>query len=262
LPRPSCLVSMTIMAEVPHDHDKARLPDTLHDELAPVSAPEGTIKNTIAFTPPSTEKPAFSTDIVSEPPADLLEGSTSPGRFGASAGEPVRGTVAGYEILGVLGRGAMGVVYKARQPSLRRLVALKMILSGGHASKEELARFRAEAEAVARLQHPNIVQIYEIGAEDGRPFFSLEYVDGGSLARKIAGVPQPPAQAAQLIQILAEAVAWAHQHGIVHRDLKPSNILLALFEEKSDSLSTAHPSSVTIHHSPSPFAALRLLCEQ
>jgi serine/threonine protein kinase len=136
-------------------------------------------------------------------------------------------TVAGYEILGVLGRGAMGVVYKARQRGLNRLVALKMILSGTHASEHELGRFRTEAEAVARIQHANIVQIYEVGEEEGRPFFSLEYVDGGSLERKIKGKPQSPVDAARLVHALATGMDCAHRANVIHRDLKPANILLA-----------------------------------
>ena len=135
--------------------------------------------------------------------------------------------VPGYELLGVLGRGGMGVVYKARQAALKRLVALKMILAGGHAGAEELARFRLEAEAVARLQHPNIVQIYEIGEYQNRPFFSLEFVDGGSLAAKLAGNPLPPREAAKLAETLARAMQAAHAAGIVHRDLKPGNVLLS-----------------------------------
>ena len=115
---------------------------------------------------------------------------------GRMVGKTVPSAVAGYEVLGVLGRGGMGVVYKARQLGLNRVVALKMILAGDHAGDLEVARFRAEAEAVARIQHPNIIQIYEIGEEGGRPFFSLEYVDGGSLNSKIDGEPQPPREAA------------------------------------------------------------------
>jgi tetratricopeptide (TPR) repeat protein/predicted Ser/Thr protein kinase len=131
-----------------------------------------------------------------------------------------------YEVLGVLGRGGMGVVYQARQTSLRRLVALKMILAGGHASTEQRARFRTEAEAAARLQHPNVVQIHEVGEHGGLPFLSLEFVDGGSLANRLDGTPWPPRQAAQLMETLARAVHAAHQRGIVHRDLKPANVLL------------------------------------
>src|SRR5579884_2856701 len=135
--------------------------------------------------------------------------------------------VAGYEVLGELGRGGMGVVYKARDPRLNRLVALKMVLSGGHAGKDELLRFKAEAEAVARLTHPNVVQIYEIGEHDGLPFFALEYVSGGSLAARLDGTPLPAAEAAALVETLARAVHHAHLQGIVHRDLKPANVLLA-----------------------------------
>ncbi len=141
-------------------------------------------------------------------------------------------TIAGYEILAELGHGGMGVVYKAVQVSLKRPVALKMVLAGGHADKEQLARFRTEAEAVARLQHPNIVQIHEIGEADVGtgspcPYMSMEYVDGGGLDKRLAGQPQPPYAAAELVEQLARAIHYAHQRGIVHRDLKPANVLLA-----------------------------------
>jgi serine/threonine-protein kinase len=143
-----------------------------------------------------------------------------------AASAPVGPSLPGYEIVGELGRGGMGVVYKARQIGLNRTVALKMILAGDHAGPEVRARFRAEAEAVARLQHPHIVQIHEVGEEAGRPFFSLEFVDGGSLADRLAGTPLPAAQAAQLAETLARAMHYAHQRGLVHRDLKPANVLL------------------------------------
>ncbi len=135
--------------------------------------------------------------------------------------------VPGYEILGELGRGGMGVVYKARQKSLDRVVALKMILAGAHAGKPQRDRFRHEAESAARLQHPNIVQVYEVGEHDRCPYFSLEYVDGRSLHDVLCTGPPPPLQAAALLEQLAHAVHYAHQRGIIHRDLKPSNILLA-----------------------------------
>jgi tetratricopeptide (TPR) repeat protein len=120
----------------------------------------------------------------------------------------------------------MGVVYKARHLALKRIVAIKM-LAFGHPSAAERARFRAEAEAVARLQHPNIVQIHEVGDADGQPFIALEYVAGGSLAERLAGKPLPPRDAARLIATLAEAMHLAHSRNLVHRDLKPGNVLLA-----------------------------------
>ncbi len=135
-------------------------------------------------------------------------------------------TVAGYEILGVLGRGGMGVVYQARHLALGRIVALKMVLAGVHADAEELRRFRREAEAVARLQHPGIVQIFEVGQHAGLPFLALEYCSGGSLHRKLAGTPLPPGEAARLAELLALALAAAHDKQIIHRDLKPHNVLL------------------------------------
>jgi serine/threonine protein kinase len=132
----------------------------------------------------------------------------------------------GYEVLSVLGRGAMGVVYKARQVGLDRFVALKVLPQGGEADKESLQRFRTEAKATAQLHHPNIVQIFDIGEEDELPYFSLEFVDGGSLAQKLRGQPQPPRQAVLLVETLARAIAIAHERGIIHRDLKPANVLL------------------------------------
>jgi WD40 repeat protein len=134
--------------------------------------------------------------------------------------------VAGYEILGELGRGGMGVVYKALHVKLHRLVALKMILAGSHAHADDLARFSTEAEAVARLRHPNIVQIYDIGEQAGLPYFSLEFVEGGSLEARLDGTPWQAPRAAQLVELLARAMHAAHQRGIVHRDLKPANVLL------------------------------------
>jgi tetratricopeptide (TPR) repeat protein len=132
-----------------------------------------------------------------------------------------------YGILRVLGTGGMGVVFAARQERPRRLVALKMLLAGPHAGRQRLARFRTETEIVARLQHPNIVPIFEVGEHDGRPYFTMEHVDGGSLAQKLAAAPLPPREAAELVEALARAVQFAHERGFIHRDLKPSNVLLA-----------------------------------
>src|SRR5262249_39621402 len=129
-------------------------------------------------------------------------------------------------IVGELGRGGMGVVYEARQTQLGRIVALKMILSGGMAGEAELTRFRTEAEAIARLQHANIVQIHEVGEHDGQPFFSLEFCAGGSLADRLNGTPLPAKEAARLVETLAHAMESAHQAHVIHRDLKPANVLL------------------------------------
>lgn len=141
---------------------------------------------------------------------------------------PIPKQIKNYDILGVLGRGGMGVVYKARQHGLNRMAALKMILSASHASTEDVVRFQTEAEAVARLQHPNIVQIFEVGEADGHPFFSLEFVDGGTLSGKLTNNPLPARQAAELVEPLARAMHYAHENGILHRDLKPGNILLTV----------------------------------
>lgn len=148
--------------------------------------------------------------------------------------------IPGYEILKVLGRGGMGVVYQARQTALKRLVALKMILSGGQAGEAERNRFRAEAESVARLRHPNIVQIHEVGEHAGRPFFTLECVEGGSLSRRLAGEPQPPQVAAALVETLARAVQYAHEQGVIHRDLKPANVLLSSADPHNSDPGTPH----------------------
>jgi tetratricopeptide (TPR) repeat protein len=135
--------------------------------------------------------------------------------------------VSGYELLREVGRGGMGVVYQARHRALKRTVALKMILAGGHAGDAERQRFCAEAEAVARLSHPNIVQVYEVGESDGLPFCALEYVAGDTLARRLGEGPLPPREAARLAADLAGAMHLAHSRNVVHRDLKPANVLLA-----------------------------------
>jgi tetratricopeptide (TPR) repeat protein/tRNA A-37 threonylcarbamoyl transferase component Bud32 len=135
-------------------------------------------------------------------------------------------SVPGYEILSELGRGGMGVVYKARQHRLNRTVALKMILAGAYAGSDAVERFMGEAEIVARLQHPNIVQIYAIGDFEGRPYVELEYVDGGSLLARLDGTPWHPRAAAELVESVAWGTAEAHRMSIVHRDLKPANILM------------------------------------
>ncbi|MGL4553415.1 MAG: protein kinase domain-containing protein, partial [Gemmataceae bacterium] len=132
----------------------------------------------------------------------------------------------GYELLGILGRGGMGVVYKALQRGLNRVVALKMILGGAHAGDEERCRFLGEAEVVASLHHPGIVQVHDFGTHDGVPYFALEYCNGGSLEDHLQGQPLAPALAGRLLARLADAVQHAHEGGVIHRDLKPGNVLL------------------------------------
>ena len=134
--------------------------------------------------------------------------------------------VAGYELLEELGRGGMGVVFKAHQVALNRAVALKMIKSGGFASEGELLRFQNEAEAVAQLDHPHIVPIFEVGRHGGRHFFSMKLIVGTGLDKRLADFAADPRAAARVVAIIAQAVHHAHQRGILHRDLKPANILL------------------------------------
>lgn len=131
-----------------------------------------------------------------------------------------------YELLDELGRGGMGVVYKARHKTLSRVVALKLVLRGRLAADDELARFRSEAEAAAQLDHPGIVPIYECGEVDGRAYFSMGYVEGDTLADRLAGGPLPPREAVQIAREVALAIDYAHQRSVIHRDLKPSNILI------------------------------------
>ena len=125
-------------------------------------------------------------------------------------------------ILGELGRGGMGVVYNVRHLKLNRLVALKMVLAGRYASHADLVRFLAEAEAIAQLQHPNIVQIFETGTHDDMPWFSLEYVDGGSLSAEVRENPLPAIESAAIVEQIAKGVQAAHERGVIHRDLKDS----------------------------------------
>jgi serine/threonine-protein kinase len=147
--------------------------------------------------------------------------SSPPGNEVAAAGG-----IPGFDLLEELGRGGMGVVYKARQVSLNRVVALKMILTG-RAGPDGMERFRAEAEVIGRLQHVNIVQVYEIDEHEGQPFYALEYCPNGNLTKRLDGKPLPARDATELVRDLAKAITAVHRAGIVHRDLKPQNVLLA-----------------------------------
>ena len=169
------------------------------------------------------------TDPEAEAPDSTLsrsgtDGSPPQETYGTHGGA-YRPTIPGYELLEKLGEGGMGVVYLARQTGLNRMVAVKMIRGGQQARPEHFARFRLEAEAVAQLRHPHIIQIYEIGSVEDLPFVSLELLEGGSLADRLDGTPQPGRQAAALLITLAGAIQAAHDAGIVHRDLKPANVL-------------------------------------
>jgi WD40 repeat protein/predicted Ser/Thr protein kinase len=160
--------------------------------------------------------------VVMEPPGQAT-------RFPPGAGPPVSRAgwfFGNYELLEEIGRGGMGVIYKARQAGLDRLVAVKMILGGHFASRESVQRFQAEAQTAAKLQHPNIVALHEVGEHEGQHFFSMDFVEGRSLAELVREQPLSPARAARYVQRLAEAIHFAHTRGILHRDLKPSNILI------------------------------------
>ncbi len=178
---------------------------------------------------PRCEAAAAALDHLADPALTPFRHSA---RAGAAAAAARPGRVGDYEVLEQIARGGMGVVYRARHVRLNRVVALKMLLAGVYADPEERLRFRAEAEAVAQLQHPRIVQIFEIGEWQAErlgppvPYIALEFVEGGSLTARAAGRPQPPRQAAAWLEPLARAVHYAHQRGVVHRDLKPSNVLL------------------------------------
>src|SRR5438128_1654954 len=175
------------------------------------------LKRMPAWLPPTLRMPTAG--LAGHSPHEAIRGPATAGNEWPA--------VPGYEILRELGRGGMGVVYQARQLGLQRTVALKMVLNGIQAGPRDLARFRAEAAAIARLQHPNIVQIYDVGEAAGRPYFVLEFVAGGSLAQHLQGRPQPVRPAAQLVETLARAVQAAHANGVIHRDLKPANIPLS-----------------------------------
>jgi tetratricopeptide (TPR) repeat protein len=202
------------------------------EDLSPVEVDDRLIARLYGLPRRTTPTISLSQDTpdTPPPPTSLAPADRAEDLLGllAPPGEPDEvGRLGPYGILRVLGRGGTGLVFAARQERPRRLVALKMILCGPFGGGQLLERFRGESELLARLRHPHIVRVYEVGEHEGRPYFTMEYADGGSLAQKLAAAPLAPRPAAELLAALAGAVHAAHEQGIVHRDLKPSNVLLA-----------------------------------
>ena len=194
-----------------------------HDRIRVISAPLAAGKES------PLPRPSVSPEDVTLPPqTDATEMPTLPPGgppIAPSPGTKIR-YFGDYELINEIARGGMGVVYKARQSKLNRTVALKMILAGQLAGPDDVRRFYTEAEAAAKLDHPGIVPIFEIGEHEGLHYFSMGYIEGTSLAKRVTDGPLPPQEAAALTEKIAEAIAYAHQRGVIHRDLKPGNVLL------------------------------------
>ncbi len=227
---PQGLCPACLLGEVLDDQDESQSPPGEPKSTAgPPGEPAATADDTSTHadgtaTPVFSEQSGPTSD--SAPTANFAPGDGPAGDEGSvDPGTRIR-YFGDYEIRGELGSGAMGVVYKARQISLNRLVALKMIRAGALAGEAELRRFQNEAEAVARLDHPHIVPIHEVGEHDGKRYFSMKLIGGPCLSQTLASYTANPQNAAKLMVTIAEAVHHAHQRGILHRDLKPSNILL------------------------------------
>ena len=197
----------------------AEHPD-LADSLREFFANHDGMKSAANPNEPTVSPNGSSLNDPTMPPREVASQSAE-----ASVGDKVR-YFGDYELLEEIARGGMGVVFRARQINLNRIVALKMILSGEFAGEEDVIRFHTEAEAAAQLDHPGIVPIFEIGEHQGQHYFSMGYVEGESLADKVADGPLPPREAAELVKKICDAMAYAHQRGVIHRDLKPANILI------------------------------------
>ena len=203
-----------------HDRMKAAA-----DQEDPTLPPDGGVLDAPTIPPNQGNQ-----DQATMPPRIGGEDPTMPLTQPASTDSPAVGDqvryFGDYELLEEIARGGMGVVFKARQVNLNRIVALKMILAGQFAGEEDVQRFYTEAEAAANLDHPGIVPIFEIGEHQGQHYFSMGFVDGESLAHKVVDGPIPPREAAELVKKICDAMAYAHERGVIHRDLKPANILI------------------------------------
>lgn len=209
-----------VLDDLIHDSDAGRSAESLDAAVAAHPDLERELRELYATAMIASDVALLQSDEVSQ----VLDG---PGSRGARPGPSAVGSeVSGFELLEEVGRGGMGVVYRARQQSLDRVVALKMIPNAAFAASTDLARLRAEALAAARLNHPNIVPVYEVGEHHGQPWFSMQYVEGETLADRIANGPMAPEQAVRLLLPIVEAIGSAHEAGVLHRDLKPSNILI------------------------------------
>ncbi|MBP3955611.1 protein kinase [Gemmata sp. G18] len=207
--------------------DDPRVQQLLQELLASDSTPEAVCRSCVELLPVVRER--WHQVVRTRAELDAMfppETDSAPEPLTPHAGDVTFPDVPGYEIEAVLGAGGMGVVFRARHLRLNRVVALKMALAGAYAGASERERFRREAESIAALRHPNVVQIHDVGDTCGKPYFTMEHVEGGTLAEKLAGTPLPVREAAALLAHLASAVHAAHTAGIVHRDLKPGNVLL------------------------------------
>jgi hypothetical protein len=224
---PSCQLLLEQLTEVSYSEEEPKRSD---QGVGPASPCTPSFLDAVLHQEPGTAGPRLR----------RFRAASMKGASAAGAPDEAWPDVPGYEVVEVLGRGGMSVVYKARQRKLNRWVALKVLRGGKYVEPEQRARFQAEAWAVAQLQHPNIVQIYEVGESDGLPYLVLELVEGGSLAQRLPDGPWPGDQAAPLLETLARTAHFAHQRHVIHRDLKPANILLTGVRGQGSGKRTRH----------------------